>query len=141
MALEPTEEDMRQKEQITSRTKFEDFRRCSTKRRASYRCLVEEMDYIWTKAAHKQQCPTRARNMKWPGWVCRQSIDHKHLGGRVPTVASLELVKGSLVWTRNLVMMIPCLKLRQHILVELGFIRVTHLLNSRWNMEVDQDLE
>jgi hypothetical protein len=75
--------------------------------------------------------------MKWPGWVCRQSIDRKHLGDWMPTVASLELAKGSLAWTRNLAMMIPCIQLRQHILLELGSTRVTHLLSSRWNMAID----
>jgi hypothetical protein len=49
MPQEPREEDMRQKEQITSRTKFEDFRPCSTKRRASWRCPVEELECFNTR--------------------------------------------------------------------------------------------
>lgn len=77
--------------------------------------------------------------MKWPGWVCQQRVDRKHLDDLMPTVASLEPAKGNLAWNRNLAMSyrIACTKLQQHILVELGFIRVTHLLSSRWNMEID----
>ena len=95
-------------------------------------------------AVHKQQCPTRTRNMKWPGWACHHRIDLKHLGDWMPTVASSEPDKGSLAWTSNLAMMIACIKLHQHILVELGFGRVSklnHIFHSRQSTGIDQDLE
>ena len=140
MPLEPTEKDLK-KEEIQSRMKFEDFRRSSTARRASCRCLVEAMAYM---AVHKQQCPTRTRNMKWPGWACHHRIDLKRLCDWMLTVAPSEPDKGSLAWTRNSATRIAGIKLHQHVLEELGFGRVSklhHVLHSRWSTGMDQVLE
>ena len=140
MPLEPTENDL-QKEQFQLRKKFEDFRRSSTGRRASSRCLVEAMADM---AVHKQRCPTRTRNTKWPGWACHHRIDLKLLCDWMPTVASSEPDKGSLAWTRNSATRIAGIKLHQHVLEELGFGRVSklhHVLRSRWSTGMEQDLE